>query len=138
VAEPPLAFHAAAPAGEWLNDPNGLIYSGGAYRLFAQHRNDGPAFTRTGWARLSSPDLLHWQFDGVAIPPAGEDWMYSGCVVEEGGELQAVHTMHAAGLEQQVRRWSGDSGASWSEPRPARRFGRAKPQSARPVPLSRW
>ena len=69
MAERPLAFHAAPPAGQWINDPNGLVYAGGAYRLFAQHRADAPAFRETGWAGFSSPDLLRWTCDGAVIPP---------------------------------------------------------------------
>jgi fructan beta-fructosidase len=37
----------------WLNDPNGLIYYGGQYHLFAQR-------SWTCWLHAVSPDLLHW------------------------------------------------------------------------------
>ncbi|QMW21911.1 hypothetical protein [Sandaracinobacteroides saxicola] len=108
-----MAFHAHAPAGEWLNDPNGLLFSGGRWRLFAQHRADAPDFAATGWARLSGDDLLRWDWDGVAIP-AGDEWAYSGCVLP--GPV-AVHTAHAAGLERQVLRRSGDGGRTWGPAR---------------------
>lgn len=121
--EPEFAFHAAPPPGQWLNDPNALAYHDGAYRLFAQHRDDGPAFKRTGWARFSSPDLLHWRFDGAVIPPDGGNWMYSGCIVEESDRLEALHSLHSAGLEHQVRRTSDDGGATWSGPEPISDLG---------------
>ena len=110
----PLAFHATPPPGQWINDPNALLHANGAYRLFVQHRRDAPAFRETGWARLSSPDLLRWTFDGAVIPPDGEDWAYSGSVYASGGALTAVHTLHTAGSERQVRRSSTDAGANWS------------------------
>ncbi len=111
-----LAFHASPPPGEWLNDPNGLVYLDGAWRLFVQHCADAPAFRATGWARLSSRDLLDWTWDGVAIAPDGDDWAYSGSVTRDGARLVATHTVHdaATGLERQVRRTSTDDGANWS------------------------
>lgn len=109
-----LAFHAAPPSGEWINDPNALVYADGAYRLFVQHRGDGPRFRATGWARFSSSDLVRWTFDGVVLPPQGEEWMYSGSVTAKDHELTAFHTLHRAGREQQVVRRSADAGATWS------------------------
>ena len=106
-------FHAAAPDGHWLNDPNGLVFAEGAYRLFAQHRADPPTFAATGWARLSSDDLLAWRFDGAVILPEGDDWAYSGSVLRSGDKLEAFHTSHRPGGEAQVRRVSDDAGATW-------------------------
>ena len=115
-----LAFHASPPPGEWLNDPNGLVHVDGRWRLFVQHRADAPAFRATGWARLSSPDLLDWTWDGPVIAADGDDWAYSGSVMRDGAGLVATHTVHDAanGQERQVRRTSGDGGASWSAAAP--------------------
>ena len=52
-----FAFHAAPPPGEWCNDPNGLVYADGAWRLFVQDSATAPDFGKIGWARLSSTDL---------------------------------------------------------------------------------
>ena len=115
-----LAFHASPPPGEWLNDPNGLVHADGQWRLFVQHRADAPAFRATGWARLSSPDLLNWTWDGPVIVPDGDDWAYSGSVQRDGADLAATYTVHdaATGLERQVRRVSADAGATWSAAEP--------------------
>lgn len=118
-----LAFHARPPEGHWINDPNGLVRADGAYRLFCQHRADHPVFRETGWARFSSPDLLQWRFDGVAIPPAGSEWAYSGSVTRSGIGLEAVYTAHDAGLERQVHRASADGGSNWSAATEAAEFG---------------
>lgn len=121
-----LAFHASPAPGHWLNDPNGLVFADGAYRLFAQHRIDAPGFRETGWARFSSSDLLRWHFDGVAIAPQNDHWAYSGCVLGNGNEkLVAVHTDHSGGLEQQVERYSRDAGQRWSAPLLRSDLGRA-------------
>ena len=115
MGEARLAFHAHPPPGHWINDPNGLVYRDGAFHLFAQHRVDAPDFRATGWARFTSPDLLHWCFDGPVIPPDGSEWAYSGSVFG-GGRLEALHTAHADRIERQVRRISIDGGLSWSAP----------------------
>lgn len=123
MADPPFAFHASAPPGEWLNDPNALLFHDRQFRLFAQHRVDAPAFRKTGWARLSSDDLLRWTVDGVAIAPADDRWAYSGCIVAEDSDFEAIHTEHHAGLEAQVRRSSRDGGATWSPAQPLATLG---------------
>lgn len=114
---PPLAFHAAGPG--WFNDPNGLVHAGGRWRLFVQHRADKPAFRECGWARLSSDDLLHWDWDGPVLPPAPARWAYSGCVEPAAGAagLHALHTVHVehAGHAQQHQQamTSADAGSTW-------------------------
>jgi sucrose-6-phosphate hydrolase SacC (GH32 family) len=114
VAEPSLSFHAAPPAGHWINDPNALLFDGSSYQLFAQHRADAPHFRETGWCRFSSPDLLSWTFQGSAIPPERGSWMYSGSILGSDQALEVVHTVHERPLEHQVRRTSNDGGRSWS------------------------
>ena len=112
-------FHAAAPAGEWLNDPNGLIFSGGRYRLFAQHSAAPPDFTAIGWARFSSDDLLHWEFDGQVIAPDATGLAYSGSLqCRGGGGLAAYLTRHDPGRDPRQRQYrltSADHGLSWTQ-----------------------
>ena len=73
-----FGFHAAPPAGHWINDPNGLIFADGRYRLFVQHRSDSPDYVVTGWARFSSDDLLNWEWDGEVLSSNAEGFAYSG------------------------------------------------------------
>ena len=101
-----FAFHAAAPPGEWLNDPNGLAFSEGRYRLVAQHAADAPDFKQIGWGAFSSDDLLHWQWDGVEIAPQSDGWAYSGSVVRgDTAELEMFLTRHdpIANMQTQER-----------------------------------
>ncbi|WP_446905338.1 glycoside hydrolase family 32 protein [Aeromonas veronii] len=90
------SFHLAPPAG-WMNDPNGLIYFGGRYHAFYQHH---PASEHQGsmhWGHASSTDMLHWQHEQIALAPSEEydrDGCFSGCAVDDNGELSLVYTGH--------------------------------------------
>ena len=42
-------FHASAPPGEWINDPNALFFAEGRYHLFVQHAADFADVRRIGW-----------------------------------------------------------------------------------------
>lgn len=110
-----FARHAAPPPGEWINDPNGLIFAGGQWRLFVQHSAASPAFKSIGWARLSSLDLLQWTWDGPVIVPNHLGQAYSGSIVAEENELAAYLTRHDGNLQRQVRLASSDHGLTWRE-----------------------
>jgi fructan beta-fructosidase len=110
-----FAVHAAPPPGEWLNDPNGLAFIDGQWRLFVQHSAAAPDFRAIGWARLSSPDLLHWSWDGPVIAPDALGQAYSGSITCENGDLAAYLTRHDGTVQRQVRLTSSDSGAAWTQ-----------------------
>jgi sucrose-6-phosphate hydrolase SacC (GH32 family) len=78
-----FAFHAAAPAGEWFNDPNALFFFCGRYYLLVQHAADAPEFKNVGWARLTSRDLSTWDWGGVLLAPDAEGFAYSGSAVRD-------------------------------------------------------
>lgn len=118
-----FGFHAAPPAGHWINDPNGLVFSGARYRLFVQHRADAPDFMVTGWARFSSDDLLAWEWDGEVLAADEDGFAYSGSIAvgtdAAGASLDAWHTRHrpaAVPRERQFVAHSHDSGLHWSAP----------------------
>lgn len=118
-----FGFHAGPPAGHWINDPNGLVFSGARYRLFVQHRADAPDFVITGWARFSSDDLLTWEWDGEVLAADADGFAYSGSIVAgtdaADGSLDAWHTRHRPAdvpREQQFVAHSRDSGLHWSAP----------------------
>lgn len=109
-------FHAAPPRGEWMNDPNGLVFAGGRFRLFAQHSAVGPDFREIGWARLSSDDLIRWEWNGPVIASDASGHAYSGSVRKEGPALQATLTRHdpAGPVQRQMQLTSADAGLSWA------------------------
>lgn len=83
-----------APRG-WMNDPNGLVRVGDGWRVFFQYADDPPDYRRIHWGTASSPDLLRWRFDGVAIPARQHVSAYSGCLLtapDDPGVLLAFHT----------------------------------------------
>lgn len=119
-----------------MNDPNALVRHNDEWRLFAQYRDDAPAFARTHWGHWSSPDLLRWRFEAIAIAAEPDGYAYSGCVLP-GHPLTAFHTSHdpATGAEWQVRRQSQDGGARWSAPEPV--LGQALPNRRDPFVWTR-
>ena len=119
-----FAFHAAPPQGEWCNDPNGLVFADGAWRLFVQHSATAPDFGEIGWARLSSADLLHWNWDGPVIPPDSLGQAYSGSIMANGEALTAYLTRHDGAVQRQFSLTSEDAGASWRQGEPLGPEGR--------------
>lgn len=118
-----FGFHASPPADHWINDPNGLVFSAGRYRLFVQHRADAPDFVVTGWSRFSSDDLLTWEWDGEVLAADDNGFAYSGSISvgreEAEACLEAWHTRHRpTGIprERQFVSQSHDSGLNWSVP----------------------
>lgn len=56
-------YHFSPPQG-WMNDPNGLVFFNGKYRMCFQHTH--PIFGGTSWGNAESTDLVHWR----VLPPA--------------------------------------------------------------------
>lgn len=110
-----FTFHAAPPQNEWFNDPNGLVFIDGRYRLFTQHSASAPDYKEIGWSRLSSDDLLHWEWDGCVISPDESGLAYSGSVSAERGNLTVYLTRHNPLEQRQFRLSSVDSGKSWHQ-----------------------
>lgn len=70
-------FH-GMPATAWTNECHGMTYSDGRYHLFFQKNANGPYMTRLHWGHISSPDLLNWREERIAIAP-GEPYDIKGC-----------------------------------------------------------
>jgi hypothetical protein len=72
------AFH-LTPRREWSNDPNGLMYHAGRYRLFFQHNPHGVRLGNMHWGHAVSTDLVHWRELPIALYARGkEDFPFSG------------------------------------------------------------
>ncbi len=85
-------FHVTAEAG-WVNDPHGLIWSGGQYHLFFQYV---PGQTLWGsnchWGHVAGPDLAHWTRRGVAlIPQPDETGCWTGTVIRPDGTTPVAY-----------------------------------------------
>lgn len=88
-------LHILPPSG-WLNDPNGVCRIDGHYHVFYQHNPDAPTHGNVHWGHASSPDLLRWTHEPVALAPTtgsgNEGGCWSGCVVDDDGVPTAVYT----------------------------------------------
>lgn len=117
---PRLHIH---PEHGWLNDPNGLCRIDGTYHVFYQHNPAAPIHDDIHWGHVSSPDLLHWTAEPLALVPrsGGPDsgGCFSGVVVDDHGVPTAVYTgvkssTHDAGLtlartDRTLRAWTADT-----------------------------
>src|SRR5579864_7930541 len=57
------------PAANWMNDPNGPIFYDGRYHLFFQYNPNGAFWGTMHWAHATSPDMIHWKHQPVAVAP---------------------------------------------------------------------
>lgn len=74
-------FHITAEAG-WVNDPHGLIWSGGEYHVFFQHVPGRTVWEPAcHWAHAVSPDLARWTRHGIALAPEQETGCWTGTVI---------------------------------------------------------
>lgn len=74
-------FHFRPPA-QWMNDPNGTIYSNGYYHLFYQFNPYHDTWATMHWGHARSRDLVSWEHLPIALYPAresGEQHCFSGC-----------------------------------------------------------
>ena len=124
-------FHYTAQRN-WLNDPNGLVYLNGTYHLFYQHNPNGADWGNMSWGHATSPDLLRWEEQPVAIPCDGREAIFSGSAVFDerntsgfgtpsNPPLVAIYTSAyseaspLAGRQAQSLAYSLDEGRTWTK-----------------------
>jgi levanase/fructan beta-fructosidase len=118
-------FH-FAPARNWMNDPNGLIYYKGSYHLFFQYNPEGDQWGNMSWGHATSKNLFEWEEHPVAIPYTPIHGIFSGSAVVdyfnttgfgtlENPAMVAIFTDHQHdGLRQsQSLAYSTDNGMTW-------------------------
>lgn len=127
------------PAQNWMNDPNGLVYHDGTYHLYYQHNPKGNTWGNMSWGHATSPDLMRWTEQPLAIPQtfneAGQsvEDIFSGSVVvdhentsgfgtAEDPPLVAMYTSAytaahptLAGRQAQSLAYSTDGGYTWTK-----------------------
>ena len=118
-------FH-FAPARNWMNDPNGLIFYRGKYHLFFQYNPEANQWGNMSWGHATSTDLVSWQEHPVAISYTPTHAIFSGSAVVdyfnttgfgsiENPAMVAIYTQHQHdGLRQaQSIAYSADEGLTW-------------------------
>ncbi|SDO84743.1 beta-fructofuranosidase [Klenkia soli] len=84
------------PATGWLNDPNGLAFADGRWHVFFQFHPHSARHAAIHWGHVSSPDLLTWTEEPVALAPRPGELdafgCWSGVVTDDGGTPTAVYS----------------------------------------------
>lgn len=87
------------PATAWTNESHGMTYSDGKFHLFFQKNGNGPYMSRLHWGHISSPDLVNWTEEKVALFPDSPfdiKGCWSGCVFSDdlvtGGMPNIIYT----------------------------------------------
>jgi len=79
-----------------MNDPNGPIYFGGRYHMFHQYNPYGATWGNMHWAHATSPDMVHWQHEGIALVPTpggpDSDGVFSGSAVVDENKVAVIYT----------------------------------------------
>ena len=100
-------FHYTPEKG-WINDPNGLVFDGEKYHLFAQHY---PADTKWGpmhWSHAISDDMIHWHHLPIALYPDALGMCFSGSACIKDGKVALMYTSHGD-MERQSVAFSDDN-----------------------------
>jgi beta-fructofuranosidase len=84
------------PASNWMNDPNGPIFFRGRYHMFHQYNPKGAVWGNMHWAHATSPDMVHWFHEPIALAPTpggyDRDGVFSGSAVLDGGTPTVIYT----------------------------------------------
>lgn len=120
-------FH-FSPDNNWINDPNGLLYSNGQYHLFYQYNPYGVVWGHMSWGHSTSTDLMHWSKKPIALleEPANNKMIFSGSAVNDQNNssgfgtvtqnaMIAIYTASSPNLQTQDLAYSNDNGISWTK-----------------------
>lgn len=117
-----------SPAIYWQNEPNGMVYKDGLYHVFYQHNPYNNQWGNMSWGHATSPDMVHWTHQPVALPGEGSVMSFSGSAVDDAnntsglgsggdGPLIAAYTgwTYVTGRQDQRLAYSNDGGMTWTK-----------------------
>src|SRR5215213_3355096 len=123
-----------SPKEKWMNDPNGLVFYNNTYHLFYQYFPDSTVWGPMHWAHATSADLVHWEYQPIALYPDSLGYIFSGSAVVDVNNtsgfgkdgkvpLVAIFTHHdpkgekagRSDFQNQSLAYSLDEGKTWSK-----------------------
>ena len=107
MADKKQYYHLEPPAG-LLNDPNGLCWYRGKYRVFFQWNRLKKDHSYKEWGLFTSENLTKWQFEGSALIPGQDDdrdGVYSGSGQVIGGQRRNLKGAIALCRSADGRHW---------------------------------
>lgn len=94
-------FH-GQPATNWTNEPHGLVFYNNKFHVFFQKNANGPYMARLHWGHISSPDMLNWTEEKIAIGPSetyDSKGCWSGCVFTDDVFTAGLPTIFYTGVD---------------------------------------
>ena len=96
ASDPLRPVYHLLPSRNWMNDPNGPIYFAGRYHMFHQYNPRGATWGNMHWAHATSPDMIHWRHEEIALAPTpggpDSDGVFSGSAVVDQGKIGVIYT----------------------------------------------
>ena len=109
------------PYKNWMNDPNGMVYYDGVYHLFYQYNPRGNDWGNMSWGHATSPDMIRWTEQPVALTHDELGDIFSGSAVIDkdntagfGKNAMVALYTSASGVQQQSLAYSTDGGKSFT------------------------
>jgi beta-fructofuranosidase len=71
-------FH-LLPCANWMNDPCAPRFHRGKYHMFFQYNPHAAVWGDMHWNHATSPDLIHWKHQSIALSPTPGSYDAYGC-----------------------------------------------------------
>jgi len=71
-------FH-LLPRANWMNDPCAPRFHNGVYHMFFQYNPHAAVWGDMHWNHATSPDLIHWKHQPIALAPTPGSYDAYGC-----------------------------------------------------------
>ena len=104
-----------------MNDPNGMVYVDGVYHLFYQYNPRGNDWGNMSWGHATSPDMIRWTEQSVALTEDELGAVFSGSAVIDknntagfGANAMVALYTSAGSAQQQSVAYSTDGGKTFS------------------------
>ncbi|PWN53089.1 putative SUC2-invertase [Violaceomyces palustris] len=82
-----------SPSTNFMNDPNGLVYSNGSWHLFYQYNPTDPYAGNQHWGHAISKDLYHWENLPMALAPeTATEGIFSGSAIVDRDNTSGLFT----------------------------------------------